>query len=75
MDPKLPFGTNKCQCAGCGEYFLNVRAFEYHRRTTTGVGQDRGVAVTPCASFDDLVRDSQGYWRYPKRPAPTIKEL
>ena len=66
-DPKLPIGTNKCKCAACGEYFLNVKAFEYHRRAATGLNKDNAVSVTPCTSFDALLKDDDGYWRFPKR--------
>ena len=37
-DPKLPFGSRRCLCSGCGEYFSNVRNFDMHR---TGEGKGR----------------------------------
>lgn len=30
-NPKLPFGTNKCCCSVCGEYFNSTHAFDKHR--------------------------------------------
>ncbi len=37
-DPKLPFGTNRCLCSGCGEYFTTVANFDAHRK---GDGEKR----------------------------------
>ncbi len=30
-DPKLPFGSDKCKCSRCGEYFNSTHAFSKHR--------------------------------------------
>ena len=61
-DPKLPAGTNRCQCAACGEYFGGVRAFEVHR---VGPTDDR-ACLAPAGMRDRQLRpllrlNSRGY--------------
>lgn len=72
-DPKLPAGSNFCRCAGCGEYFRNVRAFDAHRVGEYGPTGDRGCMTTPRMQEAGLLVDSRGYWRFPKREAPTLE--
>ena len=60
--PKLPAGTNRCQCAACGEYFGGVYAFDLHR---VGPGHDR-ACLPPAAMRDKHLRpllrlNSRGY--------------
>ena len=68
-DQKLPHGTNRCKCSGCGEYFGGVRAFELHR-----VGQypDRSCLAPSCVSDSQkqpLLRlNDRGYWVHIKKP-------
>lgn len=52
-DPKLPIGSNYCRCSGCGEYFTNIRPFEFHRK--------RGQCVDP-ATDKRLKLNDRGYW-------------
>jgi hypothetical protein len=30
-DPKIPFGSDRCRCFACGEYFNSTYAFTKHR--------------------------------------------
>ena len=62
-DPKLPAGTNRCQCGSCNAYFGGVRAFEVHR-----VGPpDNRRCLVPASASDRHGRplfklDRNGYW-------------
>ncbi len=63
MSRKLPIGSNRCQCAACGEYFGGVRAFEMHRDGPAG---DRRC-LTPSGMSDRhgqpfLTLNEHGYW-------------
>jgi hypothetical protein len=66
-DPKLPFGSNFCLCADCGEYFRSVKAFERHRRGSHRIEGDRRCTRIPDMGSLGLSLDSKGYWRLPKR--------
>lgn len=63
-DPRLPPGTNFYRCGGCGQHFLNVRAFDVHRQGKT---VDRSCTARPFMRDAGLERDARGYWRLPKR--------
>lgn len=59
-DPKLPIGTQYCQCSGCGEYFNSVYAFDLHR---SGKDCERRGCKTP----EELLskgwsKNAKGYW-------------
>ena len=63
-DPMLPFGNSShCKCAGCGEYFKSVRAFEKHRK---GVWAERVCMATPRMR-DAGLQQERGFWRFPRR--------
>lgn len=64
---KLPPGSNRCQCAECGLYFLTVAAFEAHRMVESRAPRYRRSCATPQSSNWPLERDERGYWRLPKR--------
>ena len=69
-DPMLPIGTDKCQCAACGEYFNSTFAFDKHRIGRPGV--DRR-----CRSGDELLadgwgRNATGHWITAVRGAETM---
>ena len=56
---RLRPGSNRCQCAGCGEYFASPTAFDRHQRV--GNGDVR------CLSEDEMrsrgmVRSDVGWW-------------
>lgn len=62
-DSKLPIGTNRCLCSGCGQHFGGVYTFELHR---TGTYPDRSC-LAPSAVSDrhgrPLLRlNNLGYW-------------
>jgi hypothetical protein len=54
-NPKLPIGSNRCQCGGCDRYFASVAAFDKHRREggclTEAEMLGRGMSV-----------NDKGYW-------------
>ena len=54
-NPRLPIGSNRCQCGGCALYFGSVAAFDKHRRDgrclTAEQMRDKGMAV-----------NEKGYW-------------
>lgn len=52
-DPKLPNGTNYCQCSACGEYFRSPAAFDAHRK---------GPATDRHCDASGLVKNAAGYW-------------
>ena len=69
-DPMLPFGTNYCKCASCGEYFSNANNFTMHRVS--------GKCVPPAELLSDsgearLVKNERGYWVRPGR-SPIAEE-
>ena len=64
---KLTPGSNKCQCPTCGEFFLNVAAFDAHRELVSKSPAYRRSCMTPQASDWALQRDPSGFWRLPKR--------
>lgn len=47
-DPMLPFGTDKCRCPLCGQYFNSTYAFERHRRIY------KETRALRCLSGDEL---------------------
>jgi hypothetical protein len=60
-DLKLPFGSNKCKCDACGEYFFSSGAFDRHR---TGSYTQRR-----CWTYEEMVADgmtitASGYWTH-----------
>lgn len=65
-DPMLPWYTNFCQCAGCGEYFGGVTSFDLHRRGGVGGKGDR--RCLPPSEIADregrrlLRKNEKGYW-------------
>lgn len=61
-DSRLPPGTNRCRCAGCGRYFGGVNGFERHRVSFN--------CIDPASV--GLVLNSRGYW---VRPAPRLAAI
>ena len=57
-DPKLPHGSDKCQCTACGEYFSSTYAFDRHR-----YGPFNGDRR--CLSGDEMV--AKGWSKGPLR--------
>lgn len=54
-DPMLPFGTDKCLCRGCGEYFNSTAAFDKHRLS--------GKCLTPQEMLDKgMGQKDSGHW-------------
>ncbi len=76
FNSKLPHGTNRCKCSGCGEYFGGVRAFELHR---TGTYPDRVCLPPSCASNGHkrpLLRlNDLGYWVHVDKPVRLHKPV
>lgn len=61
MNPMLPFGTRKCQCKLCGEYFNSDRGFTDHR-----VGQFM-PNTRRCLTPEELIakgwaKTDSGHW-------------
>ena len=67
---RLTIGSNKCQCAVCGEYFLTVAAFEAHRVLASASPSYRRSCATPLTHNWSLERDAKGFWRLPVREFP-----
>ena len=58
-DPKLPVGTNRCKCSGCGSYFGGVGSFDVHRQ---GPADDRRCLARAAMSDKGLRVNAQGVW-------------
>lgn len=58
-DPQLPYGTNRCRCAGCGRYFGGADGFDRHRVNFR--------CLDPATM--GLSLNMAGYW---VRPAPRM---
>ena len=58
-DSKLPLGTNRCKCSGCGSYFGGVGSFDLHR---IGPADDRRCLAPAVMSDRGLRRQPRGYW-------------
>lgn len=62
---KPAIGTNQCLCAGCGEAFNSVTAFDRHQRIGKG---GRTVCVYPGDITDrdgnprPMVKNARGWW-------------
>ena len=62
-DPKLPFGSNYCQCPACGAYFTSPYSFDLHRADSGGKrvcrkpGELRHKNGKPM-----LAMNKKGYW-------------
>ena len=70
-DPKLPFNSNRCKCAACGEYFTSESSFKLHR-----VDDESGISGRACrdpAKILDksrkprLRRTPSGHWASARR--------
>ena len=66
----LTIGSNKCQCADCGDFFLTVAAFEAHRVLVSPSPSYRRSCATPLTHNWPLERDAKGFWRLPVREFP-----
>ena len=66
----LTIGSNKCQCADCGDFFLTVAAFEAHRVLASASPSYRRSCATPLTHNWSLERDAKGFWRLPVREFP-----
>ena len=58
-DPKLPVGSNKCNCAACGAYFGGVTALDKHR---LGGYPDRVCLDAGAMAKAGLQLNAKGYW-------------
>jgi len=58
-DPKLPVGSNRCRCSGCGRYFSSVASFDAHR---LGDGESRHCLSEPAMRARGMVVNEKGYW-------------
>jgi hypothetical protein len=64
INPMLPFGTDKCQCPTCKEYFNSTYAFDKHR--TGKWGERRCLSLADMQSAGWSVSPS-GHWLSPRR--------
>lgn len=58
-DPKLPFGSNKCRCDACGEYFFSIGAFDMHRE---GPYAKRFCIGRPAMIEKGMSLSDSGHW-------------
>lgn len=58
-DPKLPVGTQYCQCPACREYFASDYAFSWHRR---GDDDHRKCLSPREMTAKGMARNTTGYW-------------
>lgn len=56
---KLPYGTNYCKCAACGEYFNSVYAFDTHRAGKPG---SRSCLTPAEMTVKGMEVSKRGYW-------------
>jgi hypothetical protein len=70
-DPLLPFGSNRCKCAACGEYFTSDSTFRVHR--VDDADSPNGRACRDPAKILDkdrkprLRRTTSGHWASARR--------
>jgi hypothetical protein len=58
--PELPLHSNVCRCAGCGEVFGSVGAFDFHR---VGRGRSRFCLDNYEMRRKGMAKDAYGRWR------------
>ena len=67
-DPKLPIGSNFCQCSGCGEYFNSELPFRLHRFGTHG--KSRRCLTAAEMLEKGMAVSAKGYWVSKLREKP-----
>lgn len=55
----MKLGNDRCQCAGCGNYFRSTAAFDKHR---TGKAGERRCRSTDEMLARGMVRNAGGWW-------------
>lgn len=65
-------GTNVCQCATCGEYFLSVSGFDRHR---VGDPANRRCLSNAEMRQRGMAKDAQNRWTRSPKPECVFTEI
>src|SRR5450432_2455359 len=71
-DPMLPFGSDKCRCSACHEYFNSSSAFAKHRQGDYSGPQSRYCLTAEQMAAKGWSRNATGHWITAKKPAGTF---